>query len=702
MPYAKLHFYNSLLVSDKQQKFKKATDKSDVLNARTLIRSGLHLYHYLLYNAKLLKYERICYNPNSIACIYTVIDNSKSSMESYNIKYENINDFIEKNKSDISSMDMPSNIICWMHIVIPDIIDIMCDHYRVHPIARKVIKAEIMCNGIRHFNNFSKEKNSSTKTGSIFLASQTSVSLADGSSAFNFIQSHMYIDSRNMFLPNLQLAGVVVTFERINIVDLASNNSTKEIYETILPQSSRLNYNEMVSGKYPDLLNKTIEENMSYTNVDALYNNNKSSSCEVNNKSGNDMQRKLFTRNASGISVFSDTDSEDLAKSLILNPSSVINDHKASPDTLKGEEREDDEDGSNEDSCKKNDADVAETRHAETVDRRVEMSPQPRIHHRHTLAQRNMLSRGITRAVSSLGDYRDNFIPTGSICSCLLNELSRLHQLRRDREKYRCYDNSQYDDMLSIIKTYGPNYLIIALLKLSLDMVSPLVTHYLSEQGVLYDKVVKKMIEGKSSKPSYNDSLIMLQTISEIKAGYIVMSTIAKTTYSSINNAADKLRETIPETFVTSLLDDFDMCYDAVGDLDRDLDDIKAKIRLVEHKNYMFLKLLLSYVFSIFVPLNFIVGMFGMNFKYNMPLINNHRGVSIGSGVLCITAAIIYCIFVFKGWIEMEFLKRIKNFIYYYYEGWNLKKSQSSLQSLFVDTNNNMTEKAENLINDEN
>ena len=61
----------------------------------------------------------------------------------------------------------------------------------------------------------------------------------------------------------------------------------------------------------------------------------------------------------------------------------------------------------------------------------------------------------------------------------------------------------------------------------------------------------------------------------------------------------------------------------------------------------------LTIVSSIFIPLTFIAGVYGMNFK-NLPELSWKNGYFICLGVMLLTAACLFAYFVSKGWINKK------------------------------------------------
>ena len=61
----------------------------------------------------------------------------------------------------------------------------------------------------------------------------------------------------------------------------------------------------------------------------------------------------------------------------------------------------------------------------------------------------------------------------------------------------------------------------------------------------------------------------------------------------------------------------------------------------------------LTVISSIFIPLTFIVGIYGMNFKY-MPELNNPKGYFNVLVVMAILSISLLLYFIRKGWLNRE------------------------------------------------
>lgn len=675
MSIENLELFNSIFLEYAQQKAKlHFLEEAEILgtptdflnthkNGENVIKNGLMLYRYLLHNSLPINYPQMSHNGYSLACILTKIDNESSV--AVKILLKDINNFCLEWKNQQNDN---SSFILWVDIVIPDIIDTICHVFSVHSTAHRVMKNKMLGNSFRYLKNVDKED--------IILFSQSFVTLEIGGSNMNLQQVHMYIDSTKSTKDKYRCLGMCISYERRHVVHISDDckskkNSPSKLSE--IDKYARELYVELATGTnskdanlaylkgyaadditlYTPAKIKKEKEMLQCVDSNSFNNSDWTSDNEDDNEMNTNENDK--DENNSNINNNKDENNTD-NNSNTNNTNNVDNDVKPFSSSTDAK--------SPRSGNYLNNAIVAELPNKPSESNHHEGGESDAVDKNKTpnsmlWSPRKNLSRGITREVTSLGDFRDLFMPVGSSCSVfreilchasLIRKKNRVRMLVNEKLKNTFAQKEQNDD-ISKIQKYGAVYILVGLFRTVLEMISPLITHYMSEQGLICDGRIRTLL--MDNNLSYDEGLFILQKIEEVQAGYLLMNGFIGGTLRNLIKSQKLMVKSIPQCFVYELIHNYDLCGSVLQNLETDLVKMRKKVRVIEHNKFVFIKLLLTFVSAIFLPLQFASSFFGMNFDHHLPLVNKEGGTNISIGIVLFMTVGFYVIFLGKRWLDV-------------------------------------------------
>ena len=206
------------------------------------------------------------------------------------------------------------------------------------------------------------------------------------------------------------------------------------------------------------------------------------------------------------------------------------------------------------------------------------------------------------------------------------------------------------------IRTAGPSYLLYALIDLIVDNYFTLIYKLGEELETIEELLFRKA-----------DKSLMFQT-QNIKREVITIRRAAWPERDKINDMLRSDSRLITKTTKTFLKDTYDHTMQVIDlienykDLTTSLVDMN--ISLISHRMNEIMKVL-TIISSIFIPLTFIAGIYGMNFAYhdpktgqilsnNMPELYSKNGYLYTMGAMLIIAIFQMVYFWRKGWLNKD------------------------------------------------
>lgn len=206
------------------------------------------------------------------------------------------------------------------------------------------------------------------------------------------------------------------------------------------------------------------------------------------------------------------------------------------------------------------------------------------------------------------------------------------------------------------IRTAGSSYLLYALIDLIIDNYFTLIYKLGDELEMIEQLLFRKA-----------DRSLMFQT-QNIKREVIAIRRAAWPERDKINDMLRSDSRLITKTTKTYLKDTYDHCMQIIDlvesykDLTTSLVDMN--LSLISHRMNEIMKVL-TIISSIFIPLTFIAGIYGMNFAYhdpetgrilnnNMPELYSENGYLYTMGAMLIIAILQMVYFWRKGWLNKD------------------------------------------------
>ena len=208
---------------------------------------------------------------------------------------------------------------------------------------------------------------------------------------------------------------------------------------------------------------------------------------------------------------------------------------------------------------------------------------------------------------------------------------------------------AQADSLQSILKT-GGIHIVYEMAHVMHDMALPVLNFFAKEQLKLHDRVYVRL-----SKPQHTEGNELMDQIDTFQASMNIFKSILRQSDECIHRMLEKKAALIPYYYLEELNDEYDLLLKTVMDMDNELTRIDNHLKdLIKIRNDK-VSLTFSVVATIFLPLNFIVGMFGMNFNNGGFLVHafdEHNGTDY----FYVLAAIAFFTVIVSLYLQVSFI----------------------------------------------
>jgi len=196
-------------------------------------------------------------------------------------------------------------------------------------------------------------------------------------------------------------------------------------------------------------------------------------------------------------------------------------------------------------------------------------------------------------------------------------------------------------DRDSTLRSEGPAYLVHALIDAVVDRYYPIVDALADELDELESQIL--------SDPSPE----LVNRLHQIQRRVTILRRVARPQVDAIHHLTRLDSDFVPDAVQIFLKDAEDHAQQIMGRLDalREMatDMMGAVLAMLGHRQNEVMKVL-TLVGSIFIPLTFIAGIYGMNFEY-MPELKSRSGYPYALGAMAFIASAMVLFFRFRGWI---------------------------------------------------
>jgi len=196
-------------------------------------------------------------------------------------------------------------------------------------------------------------------------------------------------------------------------------------------------------------------------------------------------------------------------------------------------------------------------------------------------------------------------------------------------------------DRDSTLRSEGPAYLVHALIDAVVDRYYPIVDALADELDELESQIL--------SDPSPE----LVNGLHQIQRRVTILRRVARPQVDAIHHLTRLDSDFVPDAVQIFLKDAEDHAQQIMGRLDalREMatDMMGAVLAMLGHRQNEVMKVL-TLVGSIFIPLTFIAGIYGMNFEY-MPELKSRSGYPYALGAMAFIASAMVLFFRFRGWI---------------------------------------------------
>jgi magnesium transporter len=218
------------------------------------------------------------------------------------------------------------------------------------------------------------------------------------------------------------------------------------------------------------------------------------------------------------------------------------------------------------------------------------------------------------------------------------------HYLLTFQERYFGYFGPVRDRLragIGPIWSLGPDYLAYALLDAMIDRYYPIIDDIAGRLDAIEDEILES---------PHPDSLA---AVYRLRRQIIVLRRVSWPQQEAIGTLMREASPFVTEQVRVFLRDTHDHIAQIVGRIDsaRELAVSLSEIWVSQlgHRTNEIMKVL-TLMASIFIPLTFIAGIYGMNFEY-MPELQSHRGYFAVLGVMVALALAMIIYFYRRGWI---------------------------------------------------
>jgi Mg2+ and Co2+ transporter CorA len=197
----------------------------------------------------------------------------------------------------------------------------------------------------------------------------------------------------------------------------------------------------------------------------------------------------------------------------------------------------------------------------------------------------------------------------------------------------------------------GMSYILYELIYTMLEMTTPVISFYSQRQLTLHDSVYVR-----EEPPTHTEGNAILDRVDFIKAGFQLMENLTERSTLCLVGNREKLTEVMPEEYVSDVISSYEHALDVITDMHAELSRITDNINGIITRRNEQISIVLSLVATVFLPLTFIAGVFGMNFSNGGVLVymlDAKRGENYFWGSCA--ACVLLCVYIFisKGWIDM-------------------------------------------------
>jgi Mg2+ and Co2+ transporter CorA len=227
-------------------------------------------------------------------------------------------------------------------------------------------------------------------------------------------------------------------------------------------------------------------------------------------------------------------------------------------------------------------------------------------------------------------------------------------------DQYGSYNGKIYKDMcerlsgpiaLQQLHKHGSPYFLYETAYVMLEMTAPVISFYSQRQLRLHD-----VIYVREQPPNHAEGNAILDRVDFIKSGFQLMENLIDRSTNCLIENKDKIVDFLPAEWVSDVISSYEHALDVITDMDQELSRITDNVNSIINRRNEQISIVLSLVATVFLPLTFIAGIFGMNFDNGGVLVymlhqRNGTNWFWASCVLCV--AICLYIFVRKGWMDM-------------------------------------------------
>jgi magnesium transporter len=197
----------------------------------------------------------------------------------------------------------------------------------------------------------------------------------------------------------------------------------------------------------------------------------------------------------------------------------------------------------------------------------------------------------------------------------------------------------------------GVSYILYELIYTMLEMTTPVISFYSQRQLALHDSVYVR-----EEPPTHTEGNLILDRVDFIKAGFQLMENLTERSTLCLVGNREKLSGIMAEEYVADIISSYEHALDVITDMHAELSRITDHINGIITRRNEQISIVLSLVATVFLPLTFIAGVFGMNFSNGGALVymlDTAHGENYFWGSCAFCVLLCFYIFISKGWMDM-------------------------------------------------
>ena len=209
----------------------------------------------------------------------------------------------------------------------------------------------------------------------------------------------------------------------------------------------------------------------------------------------------------------------------------------------------------------------------------------------------------------------------------------------------------QNTSTLTQITKLGASYFLYEVAYVMLEMTAPVISFYSQRQLRLHD-----VIYVREQPPNHTEGNAILDRVDFIKSGFQLMENLTDRSTKCLIENKDNISKFLPEEWVSDVISSYEHALDVITDMDTELSRITENINSMINRRNEQISIVLSLVATVFLPLTFIAGIFGMNFQNGgilVKMLHQRNGTNWFWGSCASCVVICIYIFVRKGWMDM-------------------------------------------------